>query len=165
MLAFAIEVSDRGQCIAILHTFDLDKFKSVNSEFGYEAGSAVLSEFGERFRAHFADLGIVIRHGGEEFFRAVLTHADPIEILSRVEAFRALMEKVPIQVIGRPNTCSIGLSVYYDGDVRKISDTIEDLVKQASSMPKCGRRRTGRTVFVSTRRHAPTPSRGCPNQT
>jgi diguanylate cyclase (GGDEF)-like protein len=129
VLNYANEASDRGQCIAVLNT-DLDMFKSVNSEFGYEAGSAVLSEFGERFRTHFAELGVVIRHGGEEF-SAVLNHADPVEILGRVEAFRALMEKEPLQAIGRPNTCSIGLSVYNDGDVRKISGSAQELVKQA----------------------------------
>lgn len=129
VLAYAMEASDRGQCIAVLNT-DLDKFKSINDGFSFETGNAVLREFGERFRTHFEDLGVVIRHGGEEF-SAVLTHPDPIQILSRVEAFRAKMEKDPIQAIGRPNTCSIGLSVYYDGDVRAISGSIQDLVKQA----------------------------------
>nr|WP_230646544.1 GGDEF domain-containing protein [Bradyrhizobium sp. Leaf401] len=129
VLAYAMEASDRGQCIAVLNT-DLDKFKSINDDFSYEVGNAVLSEFGERFRTHFEDLGVVIRHGGEEF-SAVLTHPDPIVILGRVEAFRAKMEKEPIRAIGRPNTCSIGLSVYYDGDVRAISGSIQELVKQA----------------------------------
>jgi hypothetical protein len=41
------------------------------------------------------------------------------------------MEKAPIQAINRPNTCSIGLSVYYEGDVRAISGSIQELVKQA----------------------------------
>lgn len=129
LLAYAVEASDRGQCIAVLIT-DLDKFKSINDGFTYETGDAVLREFGGRFRTHFEGLGVVIRHGGEEF-SAVLTHPDPIVILGRVEAFRARMEKEPIQAIGRANTCSIGLSVYYDGDVRTISGSIQELVKQA----------------------------------
>jgi diguanylate cyclase (GGDEF)-like protein len=134
LLAYAMQASERGQCIAILNT-DLDKFKSINDGFSYEIGNAVLSEFGERFRTHFEDLGVVIRHGGEEF-SAVLTHPNPIVILNQVEAFRAMMEKEPIRAIRRPNTCSIGLSVYYEGDLSAISGSLQELVKQAEDAEK-----------------------------
>lgn len=129
LLAFAAASSDRDECVAVLHT-DLDNFKAINTEFTEPGGDAVLTEFAGRFRNHFSELGVVIRTAGEEF-SAVLRHRDPMEILVAVEAFRRSMEIEPLATIGRPNTCSIGLSIYDRGDVVALCGSFDGLMLEA----------------------------------
>jgi diguanylate cyclase (GGDEF)-like protein len=54
---------------------DLDHFKSVNDNYGHDAGDAVLKRFGEILKSNTRLSDISGRIGGEEFLQ-VLTHAD-----------------------------------------------------------------------------------------
>lgn len=54
---------------------DLDRFKSVNDDFGHREGDRVLREFAERLRAGLRKADFVIRWGGEEFL-VILPEAD-----------------------------------------------------------------------------------------
>ncbi len=107
VIAYALSQAGGDLGIGVLHT-DLDDFKKVNTEFGEALGSKVLTEFADRFRSYFADIGIVTRTGGEEF-SAVVVHNDPAEIFRRAENFRQSMQSAPLEAIARPNTCSIGV--------------------------------------------------------
>lgn len=100
--------------VAVLHT-DLDKFKAINTDFSETGGDAVLAEFARRFRLAFAELGVTVRTGGDEF-SAILSLADPLATMQAVEGFRAEMERDPFPTIGRTNTCSIGLCLYEDAN-------------------------------------------------
>jgi diguanylate cyclase (GGDEF)-like protein len=112
VLRFVEDAARHASCMAVLHT-DLDNFGLVNRDFGEPAGDAVLKEFAARFRSQFAEIGVVVRTGGEEF-SAFLFPKDAGQILERSEAFRALMEAAPFKSIKRVNTCSIGLAIYAD---------------------------------------------------
>lgn len=101
--------------VAVLHT-DLDEFKAINTEFEETGGDKVLAEFARRFRLAFAELGVTVRTGGDEF-SAILSLDDPLATIQAAEAFRAQMEQEPFAAIGRTNTCSIGLCLYEDGSV------------------------------------------------
>jgi diguanylate cyclase (GGDEF)-like protein len=46
---------------------DLDRFKSINDQFGHKAGDDVLSNTGRMFTQIFRRQDVVIRWGGEEF--------------------------------------------------------------------------------------------------
>lgn len=48
-------------------SFDIDRFKLVNDEWGHEAGDRVLARLGEVFRAESRTGDLVARMGGEEF--------------------------------------------------------------------------------------------------
>ncbi|HEY6089985.1 MAG TPA: diguanylate cyclase [Gemmatimonadaceae bacterium] len=46
---------------------DIDKFKSVNDNYGHQAGDAVLTEFAQLLKAEAREIDRVGRYGGEEF--------------------------------------------------------------------------------------------------
>lgn len=105
----------QGGFLAVVHA-DMDKFKAINDNFGETAGDVIIRAFADRLRESFADLGLVVRTGGEEF-SAFLVSDDPLLFFVRAEEFRTRMQTDPLPVINRPNTCSIGLAVYPIADL------------------------------------------------
>jgi diguanylate cyclase (GGDEF)-like protein len=65
---------DRGDEVLVAY-LDLDGFKSVNDNFGHEAGDAVLVTVADRLRNSLRNDDIVARVGGDEF---VLVFASPV---------------------------------------------------------------------------------------
>jgi diguanylate cyclase (GGDEF)-like protein len=63
----------RNQQPAVVVGVDLDNFKSVNDDFGHEAGDGALRVFAKLLYSHFRDSDVVARLGGDEF--AVLCSA------------------------------------------------------------------------------------------
>lgn len=129
ILSYAARLAREGRAVTVLHT-DLDKFKDVNTEFGEPTGDAVLAEFSARFRLAFSDVGVVFRKGGEEF-SAVLADEDPVRCLLRTEQFRKTMETDKFELLGRPNTCSIGLAIYPAEAVERKCGSFDDLSADA----------------------------------
>lgn len=129
--------------LAVVHA-DLDKFKRVNDQFGEAVGNIVIREFADRLRHSFADLGVVVRTGGEEF-SAFLVANDPVLFFERVETFRRLMETEPLLGIERTNTCSIGLAIYEARElpttIGRVDDVLEDARKAERRAKNEGRNR------------------------
>lgn len=53
--------------IGVLMVMDLDRFKSINDNYGHVYGDLVLSTMGEYFSKSFPDTAMVGRFGGDEF--------------------------------------------------------------------------------------------------
>ena len=126
-----------------LLTLDLDHFKSVNDNYGHDAGDVVLQELAALLKGLTREHDIVARTGGEEFaILAPFARADQIrpfaERLCRmVSNMRIDLEKVVL----RP-TVSIGLATTLD-DVRsgkeliKLSDERLYMAKQQGRNRVC----------------------------
>lgn len=107
---------------------DLDKFKSVNDNFGYEKGSEVLIEFASRVRRYLSDLAIVVRQGGDEFFAFFI--GVPFETaMLRTNSLHAEMAEVKFKAIGEARSASIGISLLTE----PVSDHVAAL-KSASEL-------------------------------
>ena len=95
-----------------LMILDLDHFKSVNDNFGHDAGDLVLREVALRLKGVSREHDVVARMGGEEF--AVITpFINEGTMMDIAERYRANIEALRIDVgtaILRP-TISIGVAV------------------------------------------------------
>ncbi len=69
-------------------SFDIDYFKSINDEWGHEAGDRVLAALGAVFRVESRSLDVVARVGGEEFV-ALLPRVDADGTLVYAERIRS----------------------------------------------------------------------------
>jgi two-component system cell cycle response regulator len=56
----------RGKSLSVL-ILDIDYFKSINDQFGHDAGDDVLREFADRMRTCVRGIDLACRYGGEEF--------------------------------------------------------------------------------------------------
>lgn len=75
--------------------FDLDNFKSINDEFGHEAGDQVLIQFAKIVQSAIKDKGYAFRIGGEEF-AAIFSAQSDLMVLSLAENIRRDTEKIII---------------------------------------------------------------------
>jgi two-component system cell cycle response regulator len=60
------EAAARGKPLSLL-ILDIDYFKSINDNYGHDAGDDVLREFATRVRKSIRGIDLACRHGGEEF--------------------------------------------------------------------------------------------------
>jgi diguanylate cyclase len=93
---------------------DLDHFKTINDQYGHEAGDEVLKQFAEVLLLSVRASDFVFRYGGEEFL-LVLGKADQRELLAIGEKIRKQCEQtsfvLPGQSVARL-TCSIGAAIH-----------------------------------------------------
>ncbi|MEM7472303.1 MAG: bifunctional diguanylate cyclase/phosphodiesterase [Pseudomonadota bacterium] len=96
-----------------LLSFDIDKFKQINDQFGHEMGDTVLKEISSRVRASAREQDIVVRLGGDEFVVV-------LENISNRASLEATVERMQ-DVISRPiehddtrikATVSMGVTIY-----------------------------------------------------
>ncbi|WP_415973296.1 GGDEF domain-containing protein [Rhodococcus sp. 077-4] len=95
------------QCSAVV-VIDIDRFKSVNDEYGHEEGDAVIVRVAERLRAHLGKYGVIARTGGEEYLAVVATSRLRIDALVH-GVRRALRDAEDTVAV----TVSVGAAILY----------------------------------------------------
>ena len=134
----AAKVSDTSVSLAMI---DVDHFKSINDNYGHDAGDDVLKGLSQCMAKYFED-NLVGRFGGEEF---AVYFADkyPQESLQRLEKFRLFVEKHSPE-FSKDHikfTLSIG---FHNGPVY----SLDELIKQAD-LKLYQAKDTGRNKLVS----------------
>ena len=112
-LAFEVERSKRSaEAFAVLF-LDLDRFKSVNDQYGHEAGNEILRGVAEEIRQAVRASDIAARYGGDEFV-VILTRTDLAGGARVAEALRAGIEGVGRRLGYPPGlvTVSVGLAEF-----------------------------------------------------
>ena len=93
---------------------DVDRFKSINDNFGHEAGDEVLRQLVLRLQAGLRRTDFVVRWGGEEFL-VVLPDTPPEHIHGLFVRLREL--GLGVRPDGAPLTASIGVASTSEPDI------------------------------------------------
>ena len=109
----AILKARREKSLFALLYIDIDRFKSINDQFGHAAGDEVLKAACNRMMACIRDSDSLGRLGGDEFvvlLEDLRTPEDALEIAKKIQSAIALGVSVDGELIN--TTISIGISVY-----------------------------------------------------
>lgn len=87
--------------------FDLDKFKSINDNFGHDEGDRSLRQLADQLKAGLRKGDVLVRWGGEEFV-AVLNNTSAEGAKVVIERLREL--GFGMRPDGKPMTASIGVA-------------------------------------------------------
>lgn len=114
---------DRPLCLVLL---DIDRFKSINDDFGHEVGDHALQRIGRAVRHTFRTTDSACRYGGEEF-ALIFPETGKEEGERLAERLRLLVESLPPNAeVPRSMTASFGVSCFPDD-----ADAIPELVRAA----------------------------------
>lgn len=90
---------------------DIDKFKSINDQYGHAKGDEVLKEVARRLQVVCSGKGDLFRYGGEEIV-LLLPNFDLAEALAAAERCRRSIADQPCAAL--PVTASFGVSTFPD---------------------------------------------------
>jgi diguanylate cyclase (GGDEF)-like protein len=122
-----ISEGDTWRPISLL-AFDLDRFKTINDQYGHKTGDEVLKSFAEIARSVMGPEAILARIGGEEF-AALLSRHDTLrarEVGETVARLFAGTTSLKVSGLGIRATVSIGLAQFEDE-----ASTLVDLLAAA----------------------------------
>ncbi|MEZ7277631.1 GGDEF domain-containing protein [Pseudoalteromonas sp. 68 DY56-GL68] len=105
---------------------DIDFFKSINDNYGHEAGDLVLEVFAELLQHHLHHEDLCCRLGGEEFL-ILSVEKSPEQAYQKLEELRQIIESSQIEYKGQiiAFTASFGLTHWQQ------ADTFDDLINRA----------------------------------
>ncbi len=121
---FANETFHKNKLCLIM--VDIDHFKSINDQWGHQAGDAVLRCLSQKAKEFFRGKGCVARYGGEEFAIA-LPNTKLKQAFASAEEFRGLVKTGYCQCGVQDLEITISAGV---AEVRS-NDTPESLIRRA----------------------------------
>lgn len=111
----ARDMQRRGDSFGVI-ALDLDRFKTINDNFGHAAGDAVLTNLARRIQKNTGDSGLAARIGGEEFLVVTPSQTES-EAMTLAEQLRDTIEAQPVTLPCLSGggsiaaTCSIGVAI------------------------------------------------------
>jgi len=102
---------------------DIDRFKSVNDNYGHDTGDNVLKKLARIFESAIRTSDFVARWGGEEFLICCTTIEED-DLLPIAETIRQLVGSTEFETVGQI-TASLGCAAIVKGE------TIGELIKRA----------------------------------
>lgn len=125
-LSLEMERSRRSGQSTCLIMLDLDHFKSINDDYGHEAGNILLRNVAELIRKTIRRLDIPCRYGGEEF-TIILPDTNLKQGVRFANRLRLIIKNSPIKVgdVMLGVEASFGVDVYNRGDRLSEKDFIE----------------------------------------
>src|SRR5579872_1527431 len=128
LATLAEQASSRGKPLALM-MLDIDFFKSINDNYGHDAGDDVLRDFAMRIKRSIRGIDLACRCGGEEFV-IVMPETDMAVAAMVAERLRRRIaaEQFAIEQGARsiPVTISIGIAA-----LRGREDTAASILKRA----------------------------------
>jgi two-component system cell cycle response regulator len=105
---------------------DLDKFKSINDEFGHTTGDVVLAGVGKLLMSACRQGDIVSRIGGEEFL-ILLPHCNIYDAMRKAENIRSMIE------LAEPSGLKVTASIGVASLIKQHNEDFDNLYKAADS--------------------------------
>jgi len=140
----ALEKAHRENLPAVALMCDIDRFKTINDQFGHEFGDAVLVEIGEVLNSFAKGHDILVgRHGGEEFVALVIGVTSE-EAMANAEKLRLACAEKEVSREGTLTrvTISIGLAASKGGD--SLSEMLGSADQALYAAKRGGRNRIAR---------------------
>lgn len=130
---------------------DLDRFKSINDNFGHAAGDGVLKTIANRLKSCLEENDFISRQGGDEFIIILTNKEDKSEVIRIV---KNLIHEVslPIKVNQKELSlsASIGISTKVLDDIKITPKLIESLISQADTAMYHAKKQGGNTFCFNT---------------
>jgi len=126
-------------CCALI---DIDHFKTVNDNYGHQAGDVILNSLGGLFEENKRDIDSAARYGGEEF-ALILPHTDKECSRAMCERLCHIIQEETFLVSSKTIniTVSIGIAAYPDVSVETHSELIKCADEALYAAKKSGRNR------------------------
>ena len=99
-----------------LAMMDIDNFKSINDNYGHDAGDEVLKTIAQLLTDHFAQDFLVSRLGGEEF-SVFFDQYDFMATIRSLDGFREELADTPIKVGDETIYCTVSIGVACEEDI------------------------------------------------
>jgi len=115
-----------GAALSIIMV-DVDHFKSINDNFGHDAGDIVLRHLAATIGGHVRKGDVACRYGGEEFV-ILMPDFEPAAAAERAEVLRQMIKSASLRADGTeiPQiTASFGVAGYA-GDDRQPADVLRE---------------------------------------
>lgn len=114
-----------GQCLSVIMA-DLDRFKSINDEYGHVAGDQVLAGAASIFKTQVRPFDLAVRYGGEEFL-LLLPGPSTAHAVGIAERIRTNVAEMIVPACPRHITISMGVATWRTGE------TLDQLVARADA--------------------------------
>ena len=134
----AEQAASRGKPLALM-MLDIDFFKSINDNYGHDAGDDVLREFAVRIRKSIRGIDLACRYGGEEFV-IVMPETD-------LHVAGMVAERLRRSIAGEPFAVNKGDQAHRGHDLDRAVDAG---AARASRSPTCSSAPTPRSTAPST---------------
>ncbi|MHA1518288.1 MAG: PleD family two-component system response regulator [Alphaproteobacteria bacterium] len=139
------EAAQRGKPLSVL-VLDIDHFKTINDNYGHDAGDAVLREFATRLKRNIRGIDLACRLGGEEFV-VLMPDTELDQAVMVGERLRQFIATTPFfggDATGDIDvTASVGVAA-----LQFPNDTPEIILKRADQALYCAKR-DGRNRVVA----------------
>ncbi|WP_138419949.1 putative bifunctional diguanylate cyclase/phosphodiesterase [Aquibacillus sediminis] len=144
-------VNNRNDIVSLLF-LDLDRFKSINDNFGHDTGDAMLKEVANRLKYCLRKNDIILRQGGDEFI--VILHGrhtkeDTISVAEKILNQLAMPYHVNYHTITTSSSIGISMGRMHPEDL-DCTSFIEKLIKQADTAMYHAKKQGGNTYCFNT---------------
>ncbi|HAL01872.1 MAG TPA: hypothetical protein DCP07_00780 [Lachnospiraceae bacterium] len=127
----------------MLMLLDVDKFKSINDNFGHDIGDKVIVAIAESMKKTFRSRDIVFRLGGDEFAAYAVGVTSQEEGRPIIERFFEKIKNIKIDALGDTKVLvSVGVAFYYNSEMI----TFEELYKRADECTYKSKKHEGNYV-------------------
>lgn len=113
--------------------FDLDHFKSINDNYGHEAGDQVLVELSQRISSTLSESDVLMRWGGEEFV-CLIEHEPNTSVAQQLDIKLFNHTRVAINTIKGELTVTLSAGVISHVSIASLVNHDQELLVKADNL-------------------------------